>query len=167
MTWCNFFGYSAVFAVYLFMALGLVGTVLPVIPGTLLASFPVLVFKLLFPESPLSWNFAIFALCLGAAGQLVDFVLAWLGAKVLGATWRGLLGSFVGVLAGAFIPPPLFWIFFAPLLFAFAFEYLGGMDFKRAGKASLGAFAGSVGASAFKAASVFVMAAGFTKYMFF
>ncbi len=167
MTWGDAYMYLMVIAVYLLMALGVVGTLLPVIPGMFVASLSILAFKLLFPESSLGWGFVIFAQCLSVAGQLADIFMTWIGAKKFGATWRGALGSFAGVVFGIFIPPQLFWIFAAPILFAFAFEYFGGASFKSAGRAGLGAFAGSVGASAFKIAGVFVMIGGFTYQMFF
>lgn len=149
-------------AVYAMFVVGAAGSFLPILPGPFIASISMLAFKLIFPESELSWTAVIAAQLLMLAAQGADFVLTWIGAKKFGATWRGAFGAFLGVLVGIFIPPPLVWIFLAPFAFAFLFEYLGGADFRAAGKAGIGAFAGNLAASVFKFLTVVAMSVWFS-----
>lgn len=125
-----------------------------------MAFLAILVYKLCLPEE-ISWGCVIFALVMTAIAQILDFVMSFWGAKKFGATWRGCAGAFVGVFVGMFIPPQLLWIFIAPLVFAFAFELIGGVGVEAAGKAGIGAFIGSLLASVVKFMLVVAMAAYF------
>ena len=69
------------------------------------------------------------------------------GAKKLGATWRGIVGAVVGGLVGMFFSLP--GIIIGPFLGALVFELIGGYKLKSAAKAGggavLGLLAGAVG----------------------
>ena len=138
--------------VYIMLAVGAVGSFIPVVPGPLLAGLAVLCFKIFVPSAEISWWLA------GAAVA----VASWIGAKKFGATWRGVFGAFVGVFAGMLIPPPMLWIFIAPLFFALAFELFGGASWRDATRAGIGAFLGTVFASVFKFLSVVFLALWFS-----
>lgn len=148
--------------VYILLIVGAVGSFIPVVPGPLLAGVGIFCVKVFAPDFPVSWSLAAASLVVAVLAQLVDFVATWLGAKKFGATWRGVLGAFVGVIAGMFIPPPLFWIFVAPLVFALLFEWIGGASLKSATRAGVGAFVGSVLSSVLKFAMMVFLAAWFT-----
>ena len=105
--------------VYIACLLAAIGAFLPVLPGPLLSFAAILVFKLVFPESGVGWLNIWICGFLAAFAQLADIFMSWLGAKKFGATWRGGLGAFIGVFVGIFLPPPIFWIFVAPLAGAF------------------------------------------------
>jgi uncharacterized protein YqgC (DUF456 family) len=81
------------------------------------------------------------------ASVALDFAASSLGAKRLGATWRGVLGAAVGGLLGLLWIP--FGLVLGPLLGAMALEMLGGRAWREAGKAGagavLGVMAGAVG----------------------
>ena len=146
------------FVVFSAFFVAAVGAFLPVLPGPLLSFAAVLGFKLVFPESPLGWvNIAICGF-LAFFAQVADFLLSWFGAKKFGATWRGGVGAFVGVVVGIFLPPPL--------IGAFVAEYLGGADARTSGKAGLGAFLGTLLASMLKFLIVVYMAAAFALEVF-
>lgn len=154
------------FVVFSAFFVAAVGAFLPVLPGPLLSFAAVLGFKLVFPESPLGWvNIAICGF-LAFFAQVADFLLSWFGAKKFGATWRGGVGAFVGVVVGIFLPPPLIWIFIAPLIGAFIAEYLGGADARTSGRAGLGAFLGTLLASMLKFLIVVYMAVAFALEVF-
>lgn len=148
--------------VYILLIVGAVGSFIPVVPGPLLAGVGIFCVKVFAPDFPVSWGLAAASLVVAVLAQLVDFVATWLGAKKFGATWRGVLGAFVGVIAGMFIPPPLFWIFVAPLVFALLFEWIGGASFEAATRAGVGAFVGSVLSSVLKFVMMVLLAAWFT-----
>lgn len=148
--------------VYILLIVGAVGSFIPVVPGPLLAGVGIFCVKVFAPDFPVSWGLAVASLVVAVLAQLVDFVATWLGAKKFGATWRGVLGAFVGVIAGMFIPPPLFWIFVAPLVFALLFEWMGGASLKNATRAGVGAFIGSTLSSVLKFVMMVLLAAWFT-----
>ena len=68
----------------------------------------------------------------------------------------------VGVVVGIFIPPPMVWIFAAPVLFAFAFEYMVGASARQSAKAGVGTFVGALASSLVKFLLVVMMAFWFT-----
>jgi uncharacterized protein YqgC (DUF456 family) len=85
---------------------GLLGTLLPIIPGLIiiwLASLyyaaVVLGFDVFSP-----WVFALLTLVALAAGTS-NLWLAALGAKTTGASWRTLVIGFIGAIAGTFLVP--------------------------------------------------------------
>lgn len=154
--------WSITAVVYILLVVGAVGSFIPVVPGPLLAGVGIFCVKVFAPDFPVSWSLAVASLVVAVLAQLVDFAATWLGAKKFGATWRGVLGAFVGVIAGMFIPPPLFWIFVAPLVFALLFEWVGGASFENATRAGVGAFIGSVISSVLKFAMMVLLALWFT-----
>ncbi len=95
--------------VILAFAIGLFGTILPVIPGLIIIWLGALFYAgwlVGFDEfSP--WVFALITLIAFVAGTS-NIWLAALGAKTTGATWRTLIIGFIGAIAGTFlIPIPL------------------------------------------------------------
>ena len=131
--------------VYIACLLAAIGAFLPVLPGPLLSFAAILVFKLVFPESGVGWLNVWICGFLAAFAQLADIFMSWLGAKKFGATWRGGLGAFIGVFVGIFLPPPIFWIFVAPLAGAFLGEWLGGANIRGIRQSRLGCICGRTG----------------------
>lgn len=152
--------------VYIACIVGAVGAFLPVLPGPLLSFAAILVFKFVFPQTPLSWLNVGICGFLAVFAQVADIFMTWICAKKLGATWRGGLGAFLGVFVGIFLPPPILWIFIAPLLGAFICEYLGNADLRASGKAGLGAFIGTLAAAMIKFLIVVYMALAFSAGVF-
>ncbi len=100
-------GYTlSVGVVIIAFIVGLLGTLLPIIPGLIiiwLAALYYAAFVLGFGDfSP--WVFALLTLVALVAGTS-NLWLAALGAKTTGATWRTLLVGFIGAIAGTFLLP--------------------------------------------------------------
>lgn len=150
-----------VLTIYLLMFIGALGSFIPIIPGPLIASLGLLGFKLILPMS-ISWGLVIAGIVIAVFAQIIDFVATWLGAKKFGATWRGTLGAFIGVFVGMFMPPPIIWIFIAPLVCALLFELLGGADVRKATNAGIGAMLGTILASVIKFLMVVFLAVWFS-----
>jgi uncharacterized protein YqgC (DUF456 family) len=74
---------------------------------------------------------------------LMDFILGLLGAKVFGASGRGLIGGLVGMLIGLFIFPPL-GIIFGMFLGILVTELLSPRPIDDSVKAASGAVLGAV-----------------------
>ena len=152
--------------VYAACLLGAIGAFLPVIPGPLLSFAAILIFKLVFPETPLSWLNVGICGGLAAFAQIADIFMSWIGTKKFGATWRGAFGAFIGVFVGIFLPPPIIWIFIAPLIGAFAFEFLGGANLRTSGMAGIGALVGMLASAMIKFLIVVYMAFAFSVGIF-
>ena len=89
--------------VYIMLAVGAVGSFIPVVPGPLLAGLAVLCFKIFVPSAEISWWLAGAAVAVAVFAQLVDIFASWIGAKKFGATWRGVFGAFVGEIGRAHV----------------------------------------------------------------
>lgn len=128
--------------VLIVMLVGTIGTVLPILPGTPVILLAAIVHKLYFgPASAPWWIIAILAI-LAALSFVLDYVGQALGAKKLGATWKGITGAILGGLVGIFFSLP--GIILGPFLGATVFELIGGMPVKPAAKAGAGAVLGIV-----------------------
>jgi len=100
-------GYTlSVGVVIIAFIVGLLGTLLPIIPGLIiiwLAALYYAGFVLGFGDfSP--WVFALLTVVALVAGTS-NLWLAALGARTTGATWRTLLVGFIGAIAGTFLLP--------------------------------------------------------------
>lgn len=140
--------------------------VFAVLPGPLLSFAAILAFKLALPDSQLGWWNVGICGALAAFAQAADIFMSWMGAKKFGATWRGGLGAFVGVFVGIFLPPPVLWIFIAPLVGAFLGEWLGGSGLRASGQGGAGGVRGSLAASMLKFLIVVYMAFAFSAGVF-
>lgn len=127
----------------LVMIIGLLGAVLPAIPGTPLIFAAALGHQLWFRSDSVGWWVIVGLGLITAFSMVLDFVATTYGAKRLGATWRGMLGAGLGALVGVFVFPPFGLVLF-PLVGAAAGEMLGGRPWRDAGKAGMGATLGII-----------------------
>lgn len=140
----------------LIMLIGVAGCILPAIPGTPLVLIGAVAHRLYFgaAASVDLWVLAILVLLtLFSIG--VDYLASTLGAKKLGATWKGMTGAVVGAIVGLFFSLP--GILLGPFIGAFLFEFIGDYEFKKALKAGLGAFLGLLAGAVGKFAIAVVM----------
>lgn len=122
------------------MSLGLLGSLLPGLPGTPLVLLVAVGHRLYFGDTSVS-NLVLTLLVLITLFSLaVDYLASVLGAKKLGATWKGLLGAVVGALIGLFFALP--GIILGTFLGALLFELAGGREFNAAARAGVGAMLG-------------------------
>lgn len=132
------------FVVLLAFGVSLIGSFMPIVPGTLLAWVAILVYA--WPhdgfESFSPWIFALITLVAIVAGT-ADLWLPLLGAKSTGASWKTLAVGLLGGIAGTFvIPIPVFGTvigYGAGILLA---EYLRLREWRPAVKATLGGVVG-------------------------
>jgi uncharacterized protein len=124
----------------LVMLVGFAGSIVPVLPGPPLVLIAALGHRLWFGEHSASGLVLICLTALTIGALLLDYLASVYGAKRFGATWRGLLGAFVGGLVGIFFGIP--GIIIGPFLGALVFELLGGYEFNKASRAGLGATLG-------------------------
>ena len=124
----------------LVMLAGLIGSLLPVLPGTPLVLAAAVGHRLYFGEASASNTILIILVVLTMISVLFDFLAGLLGAKKFGATWRGMTGAVIGGIIGLFFNLP--GIILGPFIGATLFEMLGGQEFKKASRAGVGATVG-------------------------
>jgi uncharacterized protein YqgC (DUF456 family) len=124
----------------LLMLAGLIGSLLPVLPGTPLMLVAAIGHRLYFGETSISNFVLIMLVVLTLISVLLDFLAGMLGARRFGATWRGMTGAVIGGIIGLFFSLP--GIILGPFLGAMLFEMLGDKEFKKAAHAGLGAAVG-------------------------
>lgn len=124
-------------------AIGLLGSLLPIIPGNLIVWIGILSHRLWLGEASVSWLLVGTTGFLTLAALLADGLLGLWGAKRFGASRNGLIGALIGALIGLCIPPPLLWLILGPLLGAIIGELSSGKNLAAGSKAGLGALLGS------------------------
>jgi uncharacterized protein YqgC (DUF456 family) len=139
----------------LVMLVGVVGCVIPGLPGTPLVLIAAIGHRLYFGVSgPSLWVLITLAL-LTAISLALDYVAGVLGAKKMGATWRGMVGAVVGGIVGLFFGLP--GIIIGPFVGALLLELLGGYELKQAAKAGVGTLLGMLAGALGKFAICIVM----------
>ena len=124
----------------LLMAVGLVGSVVPGLPGTPVVLLAAIGHRLCFGQASASTLVLIVLGLLTVVSLVCDYLATILGAKKFGATWRGAFGAVVGGLIGLFFGLP--GMILGPFLGATLLEMLGDKKFKAALKAGAGAVVG-------------------------
>jgi len=120
---------------------GIVGSVLPVIPGPPLSFSGILVLHFSSYASYSTTFLVIMGIIAIAITVLDYFIPAW-GTKKFGGTKAGKTGALIGVVAGIFVFPPI-GIILGPFVGAFIGELVhDGNDFNKAFKSGLGSFVG-------------------------
>jgi len=146
------------------VGVGLVGVVLPALPGTILIVAGLLVAAWADGFTRVGvWTLVLIAV-IGAVSYGVDFVAAALGAKKLGASPRAVVGAGLGTLLGLFFGLP--GLIFGPLIGAVLGELSAHRDLKRAGKAGMAAWIGFAIGTAVKIAMAMSMIAIFLAALF-
>jgi uncharacterized protein YqgC (DUF456 family) len=125
------------------MAIGLIGTVLPIIPGTTIILAAVVIHRVMVgAQFGASWWCIGGLVVLTLISYALDFVSGYFGAKYFGATKWGLIGATIGVIVGLFTG--FVTLLFAPVIGAIAGEIIGGKRLVTAGKAGWGTLLGNV-----------------------
>ena len=142
-------------AAVVLVVLGVVGTVLPALPGPafILGGLVLLAWADGFARV----GGGIIAILAGLAvgTYAVDLAATGFGVKRLGASRRAIVGAVVGTVVGIFFGLP--GLIVGPFLGAVLGEYTVRRNFQQAGRAGLGAWIGMVVGTAAKLALVFAM----------
>lgn len=120
--------------------LGIVGSILPALPGPPTSWVGLLLIYLITGIEINYWILGI-SLFLTIVITILDYVLPAKGTKHFGGTKHGIWGTNIGLVAGLFFPP--FGFIIGPFLGAFAGELIyNSQDKNRALKAAVGSFLG-------------------------
>ncbi len=128
-------------AAILFMIIGLVGVIVPILPGTILIWLVVIVYALVAGVESIGWSALIILNIIGLFAGTADLWLPFLGAKATGASKRSMFLGAVGLIAGTMVMPIVGTVvgyMFGILLG----EYQKEQDWNKAIHAALGGVAG-------------------------
>src|SRR6266536_5931407 len=132
------------FTIALF-AVGLIGTVLPIIPGTTIILAASVIHRLILgAEKSIGCRSIAVLVLLTLVTYALDFMGAYFGAKYFGATKWGIFGAIFGALIGLFFG--IIGLFVGPVIGAIAGEFIAGKRMIDAGRAGWGSFLGNLGA---------------------
>ena len=121
------------------LLVGILGCVLPVLPGVPLAYCGLLLLHAT-DKVQFSWQFLVIWAVVTIVVQVLDSVVPIWGTKRFGGSKMGVWGSTLGLLVGLFFGP---WgIVLGPFLGAVTFELIDGKNTRLALKAGWGSFVG-------------------------
>lgn len=144
----------------LLMISGILGCVLPVLPGPPLSYLGLLLLH--FTERyHFSTRFLIIWAVITTLVYALDYIIPAWGTKKFGGSKRGIWGSVIGLVIGLFFFPP-FGIIIGPFLGAIIGELTSGKDSVTALKSGFGAFIGFLAGTLLK-----LIASGMMTWYFF
>jgi len=133
------------FTIVLF-AVGLIGTVAPILPGTTIILAAAIIHRLMLgPAKSIGGKVMIVLLLLMLLSYAFDFLGSYFGAKYFGATKWGAFGAILGALIGLFFG--IIGLFVGPVIGAVAGELIAGKRMIDAGRAGWGSLLGNLGAT--------------------
>lgn len=126
-----------------FIFVGIIGIVVPILPGMLLVWFTVVVYAWRTGFEVIGWPTLTFITIIALVAGLSNIWLPLLGAQKTGAAKRALFLGVIGAIIGTFvIPIPLLGTVIGYAIGVFLGEYLKLRDLRLALRASLGGVAG-------------------------
>lgn len=140
------------------MVVGLVGTLVPLVPGTILILCGAVLNH--FTLHSIGWPTLIVLTVFMLLAQALDILSGAMGAKYFGATRWGAIGGILGAIVGFFFGLP--GLFIGPLAGAIIGELLGGKGVLPAGKSGWGTFLGTTAGMIGKFAIGVIMIGWFT-----
>ncbi|WP_310385327.1 DUF456 domain-containing protein [Roseateles sp.] len=134
---------------------GLAGTVLPLLPGTLLVLLGIVLGAWIGDFQAVGWGTIAVVTALALLAWVLDYVAGLLGARKVGASRQALIGAALGTLLGIFTG--LVGVLFMPLLGAAAGEYLAQRNEGRAIKVGVATWVGMMVGMLAKVVLAFMM----------
>ena len=129
--------------VIVLFAVGLIGTVLPVFPGTTIILAAAIIHRLMLgPAKSVGWPTLAILVLLTLVSYAIDIAGGYFGAKYFGATRWGTFGAIIGALAGLFFG--VVGLFVGPVLGAIVGEFIAGKRMIDAGRAGWGSLLGNL-----------------------
>lgn len=112
------------------IVVGLAGTVLPALPGTLFVLGGIVLGAWIDDFTRVGWVSVTVVAVLAVLAWVLDYVAGLLGARKAGASRQAIIGAALGTVAGLFMG--LVGVFFMPLVGAAIGEYIAQKDHARA-----------------------------------
>jgi len=148
--------YLAIALACVLMIAGILGSLVPALPSTPLVFLGALMHFLWMGERSVPISILIIMAVLMALSLALEYLATVVGARKLGASWRGVLGATLGGIVGFFFGIP--GLILGPMLGALLFERLGGHSTQKAARAGFGALLGIVAGALGKFLTAWIMA---------
>ena len=139
----------------IFAIIGILGSVLPILPGPPLGYVGFLIIQFQDP-SPYSTRFLVIWAFVVIGITALDYIVPTLGTKKYGGTRFGIWGCTIGLILGLFLFPP-FGFLVGPMIGAFVGEMIYQRDTQKASRAAVGSFFGFLAGTALKLICSFVI----------
>lgn len=125
-------------------AVGVIGTVLPVMPGTTIILAAAVIHRVMLGSAKsVGWKTIVLLSVLTLTSYAFDFLAGYVGAKYFGASRWASFGAIVGVLIGMWFG--FAGLFVGPVVGAILGELIVGKRLADAGRAGWGSLLGNVG----------------------
>jgi uncharacterized protein len=148
----------------LFIISGILGGILPVLPGPPMSYIGLLLLHIT-EKYQFSTRFLIIWFIIAAVITLIDYLIPIWGTKRFGGSKQGIWGSIIGLVIGLFFFPP-FGIIIGPFLGAIVGELTAGKDSGAALRSGFGSFMGFLAGTLIKLIASGLMAWHFGKELF-
>jgi hypothetical protein len=125
---------------FILIIAGIVGSILPVLPGPITSWFGLLLLYLT-DAVPMNYTMLVGSLILALFIFILDYFIPGMGAKKFGGSKYGVVGTTIGLIIGILFFPP-FGIIIGPFLGAFIGELIFGTKTNIAIKAAFGSLLG-------------------------
>ncbi|MBI9035032.1 MAG: DUF456 domain-containing protein [Bacteroidales bacterium] len=142
------------------MVVGLIGCILPIIPGPPISFFGLLMMQLT-EKYGFSSKFILIWALVATAVTVLDYVVPVWGTKKYGGSKKGVWGSMIGLFLGLLFFPPL-GIIIGPFMGAFVGELMAGKQSSDALRSGFGSFLGFLAGTLLK-----IIASGWMFWAFF
>ena len=137
------------------MAVGILGSFLPVLPGVPVSWLGLLLI-FLTPSVPMDYWFLGITFFVAVLIYGLNWIIPAMGTKRFGGSRSGMIGATIGLVVGLIAPIP-FGVIIGPFIGAFIGEIINKSDRKSALKAAFGSFIGFLASSFME----FIVAFGF------
>jgi len=137
------------------IVVGVAGTVLPALPGTMLVLAGIVLGAWIDGFSRVGWGVLSVIGVLALLAWVLDYVAGLLGARKAGASRLAIIGAALGTVVGLFMG--LVGVFFMPLVGAALGEWLARRDHGRAVKVGLATWLGIMAGLVSKVVIAFMM----------
>lgn len=142
-------------AAVLLMGVGILGTVIPMIPGLPMIFAGAWLAAFIDHYDKINVWVVVLLGVLMLIGLAIDWIAQTMGAKKAGATKLGIVGSLIGTFVGIFTG--LWGLIFMPLLGAAIGEFIDHQDMLRSGKVGFATWLGMIIGTVVKLALAFTM----------
>ncbi|TCZ75851.1 DUF456 domain-containing protein [Paenibacillus albiflavus] len=142
----------AIFAwvlIILLFIIGMIGSVVPVLPGSFAIYAAYFVYGWLISFEPFGWWFWILQTLIVVILIVSDYVVSAMGVKKFGGSKASVWGSTIGLIIGPFVIPA-FGLILGPFIGAVIGELIVGASFGNAVKAGIGSVLGFFASTAVK-----------------
>jgi uncharacterized protein YqgC (DUF456 family) len=139
----------------LLIVVGVAGTVLPALPGTLFVLGGIVLGAWIDDFTRVGWVIVTLVSVLAVLAWVLDYVAGLLGARRAGASRQAIVGAALGTVAGIFMG--LVGVLFMPLVGAAIGEYLAQKDHRRAAQVGVATWLGIMAGLVSKVVIAFMM----------